>query len=301
MSGVYTAVAAGTVISAGIGYMASDDAADAGKDAAKRAENTELAMYDQTRADLAPWREAGEWALGTQGGQPTDVSFNEAEYMAMYPDVANPKNWSEGKTGYEHYLMYGQDEGRYASYNARDLAEGKIGPDAPANGLKGMIEAGPGEFTESPGYQFTLNEGLNAQQNALSAMGANRSGKHIKAATDYAEGMASTEYDNFLSRWYQSLTPYQSMAGLGLTGAQTTAQAGSQAAGGAAQAQIYGGDARAAGSINSANALTGAMTGGANQLLYLNAMRNYQPAGGGGANWGGYTGNDPYSGNYGIR
>jgi hypothetical protein len=140
--------------------------------------------------------------------------------------------------------------------------------------LQSKIEAGPGEFTESPGYQFTLKEGLDAQQNALSAMGKNRSGAHIKAATQYAEGMASTEYDNFLRRWYQSLTPYQSLAGLGMTAGVQTGQSGTAAASGAGQSMLYGGQAEGAGYINQANALTGAITGGANQLLYQNSLRN---------------------------
>jgi hypothetical protein len=91
--------------------------------------------------------------------------------------------------------------------------------------------------------------------------------------------MASTEYDNFLARWYQSLTPNQSMAGLGLTGAQTTAQAGANAASGVAGSQRYGGQAQGAGYINQGNALSGAITGGANTILYQNALRNLQTPG----------------------
>ena len=130
------------------------------------------------------------------------------------------------------------------------------------------------EFEESPGYQFTLKEGKRAIQNALSAMGANRSGRHLRAATEHAEGLASTEYDNFLNRWYRSLNPYFSLAGQGQVATQATGQMGAGAAAGASQAGIYAGDARAAGAINQANALTGAITGGANQLLYYNALRN---------------------------
>lgn len=154
----------------------------------------------------------------------------------------------------------------------------------------GLLESAPGyesvpEFTESPGYQFTLKEGLNAQQNALSAMGANRSGKHIKAATQYGQGLASTEYDNFLNRWYRDqaekrnafnnrLNPYLSVSGLGQTATTATGQLGANASGNSARSQMYSGDVRGAQYINQANALTGSMTGAANQLLYLNRYRN---------------------------
>ena len=146
--------------------------------------------------------------------------------------------------------------------------------------VPGTGELQMGEFEESPGYQFTLKEGLNAQQNALSAMGQNRSGKHLKASAQYAEGLASTEYDNFLRRWYDTLKPLQSMAGMGQTSAQATGAAGANAAGNMGNAYMAGGQASGAGSINQANALTGAIQGGANQYLMYNQLRNlpqYQP------------------------
>jgi len=163
-----------------------------------------------------------------------------------------------------------------------DLLDQQIaagGKEIPGTGLIGMIERGPGEFEESPSYQFALSEGLKGQQNALSAMGRNRSGAHLKSATDYAENMASTEYQNFLNRWYQSLTPYQSLAGLGQTSASQTASAAGNYGAQAGANQIYAGQAQAAGQINQANVLTGAIQGGTNQLLYLNALRNVPQTG----------------------
>jgi len=145
----------------------------------------------------------------------------------------------------------------------------------PATGEMAM-----GEFTESPGYQFTLSEGQRGIQNALAAMGKNRSGSHLRAATQYAEDMASTEYDNFLRRWYQSLTPYQSLAGLGQTSAAQLGQAGAAAGAGVAQNRLYAGDAQAYGSINQANALSGMLQGGANILMQQNALRNFFPSSG---------------------
>ena len=349
MSVVAAAVVGSAIVGAGVGIYSAKKSAKAQGDAADQAYDTEWAMYSQTREDMAPWRQAGEWALGAPStpaiapGSPVDLQALQAERNALAQELkgtptiqtaataertltpeeyaqkmADPVLWqgiygpggSPGNTINNPQTTYTPPanakelRNRLAELDAQIAAGGTTAgsPASEGTGLVGMIERGPGEFTESPGYQWTLQQGLNAQQNALSAMGQNRSGKHIKSATQYAEGLASTEYDNFLSRWYQSLTPYQSLAGLGMTGAQTTAQAGANAAGGMANAQIYGGNAQAQGYINQSNALTGAIQGGANQLLYLNAQRNIAPSlGGGGANWGGYTGNNAYSGNYGIR
>jgi|GEM_PF-1311389 len=101
--------------------------------------------------------------------------------------------------------------------------------------LGGMLEAGPGEFTESPGYQFQLSEGLKALERANAASGRIGSGGYDKAVMRYAEGLANQEYDDFLNRWYQSLAPYQSLAGLtptqtGATNALQTSTAGQASA-----------------------------------------------------------------------
>ena len=186
-------------------------------------------MYNQSRADMAPWRQAGQNALTT---------------------------------------------------------------------LQQQLKQGPGVFKASEGYNWTLGQGLQGAQRAASAGGANRSGAHIKAATEYAEGLASTEYDNFLNRWYKSLTPYQSLAGIGQNSAAiqggNAMQAGSNLAGiyqqqgqamgagylGAGQAMGAGylgaGQAQAAGQMGQANTLASGLNwAGQNMMGYgmLNAMQ----------------------------
>ena len=151
--------------------------------------------------------------------------------------------------------------------------------EAGANALTNLtdqIAAGPGEFEESPGYQFTLDQGLKAQRNALSAMGQNRSGKRLKSAAQYAEGLASTEYDNFLNRWYQSQEPLFRLSGMGQTSAGQSANLAYNTGQGGAQSIETGGQAQGSGAINQTNALSGALQTGANALLKFNAGRNLQ-------------------------
>lgn len=63
---------AGPVLGGLLGNEASGTAANAQTQAANTAANTQLQMFNQNRADLAPWREAGVNALGqiSQGTQP---------------------------------------------------------------------------------------------------------------------------------------------------------------------------------------------------------------------------------------
>ncbi len=92
--------------------------------------------------------------------------------------------------------------------------------------LEGMVNAGPGEFTESPGYQFRLDEGNKNILGAASATGGLASGRTLKALQEYGQDYASNEYTNFLNQYYQSLTPYQSLAGVGMNAAQSIGAAG---------------------------------------------------------------------------
>ena len=190
----------GSAVIGGVGSLlagksqasAAQSAAQTQAASADRAAGVQLQMYNQSRADMAPWRNQGQMAL---------------------------------------------------------------------NALQKIMIAGPGKFKASPGYQWTLDQGLQGAQRAASAGGANRSGAHMKAATEYAEGLASTEYDNFLNRYYKSLTPYQALAGIGQSAAAT--QSSNAMGTGNALAGIYQnqGQALAAGQLGAGQAQAAGMMG----------------------------------------
>lgn len=81
--------------------------------------------------------------------------------------------------------------------------------------LQSKIAKGPGEFVEDPGYQFRLEEGNKNLLAKAAATGNLQSGRTGKALTEYGQDYASNEYDKFINRYYQSLAPLQSLAGLG--------------------------------------------------------------------------------------
>ena len=82
-----------------------------------------------------------------------------------------------------------------------------------------------------PGYQFRLNEGLNALNKQAAARGGLISGAALKAATRYGQDMGSQEYQNAFNRYYSErenlMRPLQSLAGLGQTSANTLGNAAS--------------------------------------------------------------------------
>jgi hypothetical protein len=91
------------------------------------------------------------------------------------------------------------------------------------NALWKMIKAGPGEYQKSPYYDWMQQQGTQALERGAAAKGSQFSGAEQKALTQYGQNLASTDYDNWLNRWYKSLTPYQSMSSMGLQAAGTSA------------------------------------------------------------------------------
>ena len=123
-----------------------------------------------------------------------------------------------------------------------------------------------------PSYQFRLKQGQQQLDRSSAARGMGYSGAQIKAAQDYGQGMASTEFGNYYNR----------LAGLAQGGQQAAgsmAQAGGQYANNAsntfgnlsnAQTGILGQQANARASGYAANA--NAISGGLNSLTNLYAL-----------------------------
>lgn len=130
--------------------------------------------------------------------------------------------------------------------------------------LQSKIDAGPGEFTESPGYQFRMKEGQKAIERGAAARGGVLSGAALKGGLRYNQDFAANEYDNFLRRHYESMAPLERMsnqgmqAGIrkgefGLQSAQQYATLGQDAANQISAAAKYGEESQAGGTMNAAN------------------------------------------------
>ena len=146
---------------------------------------------------------------------------------------------------------------------------------------------GPGDFEASPGYQFRLAEGQKALERSAASKGKLLSGGSLKAATRYGQDYATNDYDNFLRRYYNranfqqqqyynKLTPYQSLAGVGQTAVRQSYENQPNYMGYAAQqgnAAMVAGNAQAQGYANMSNAVTGGMSSGVENFMmykYLN-------------------------------
>ena len=143
-----------------------------------------------------------------------------------------------------------------------------LGQDPNASRLLGQFDPTMAELEQTPGYQFTLDQGLKAAQNAYSAKGLGSSGAATRGAVDYATGLASTTYSQRLQEELSKRQQiYNMLQGIAGSGQNAAAQLGSLGTAGQAQAGQFstsGGAAQAAGQIGTASALAGGLGGAAN-------------------------------------
>jgi len=88
----------------------------------------------------------------------------------------------------------------------------------------------PSGIYDDPSYQFRAQQGQDALSKSLAASGMSQSGAAMKAAQEYGQNLASTEYQNAYDRW---LAQNNQLGGLG--------NQGLQAAGGIGNIDMLGG------------------------------------------------------------
>ena len=111
--------------------------------------------------------------------------------------MATIDNARKESIGYLQPYMQGGEKG----FNTLADLYGLNGQEAQGN-ARGM-------FMTSPGYDFRFDQGVRAIDNAASARGMRNSGATLKALTNYGQGVASDEYN----KWVSGL---QSLGGAGL-------------------------------------------------------------------------------------
>jgi hypothetical protein len=275
MPAVSSIIAGGAAIAgAGSSIISGNKAAKAQKQAAQQGADVQRYMFDQSREDMAPYRDVGTGALyklagmygvDTPARKPTT---DWAAYVQNNPDLVADygKQVAKGRAsnlddyGQWHYQTYGQAEGR-------PIDAYQTGGAPAASGSVGDY----GGFTASPGYKFRLDEGIKAVERSAAARGLLGSGATMKGIQRYGEGLASSEYENYANA-------LRSMAGIGQTSAQATGAQGIATGQGIAQSMTQAGNARASGYAN---------TGAAVNQGISNVLGAYLGGSGGGS--GGFT------------
>jgi hypothetical protein len=309
-----TWVAAGVAI---YGALSSGNAADAQIGAAGAAGARSEAQYQQTRSDLAPYRNTGAAAnarlaalLGIGGGGGVaPVAPNRNDFMRKgapvmiggSSDGRAPGTMVQGMPsggGFASRLSGGTGGFDQAGYDAamqkynQDLAAYQGSQSAGAGVDQGsLLKPFTGaDLANEPGYQFGLSEGQKAIDRAAAANGRYDSGATLKALSRYGNDYAGTKFNEAFGRDQSNKNmTYNFLSGmqnLGQNSAVMTGNAGANAAGAQGQYLTNAGDASAAGYIGGAKALTGGLNSYLNyqnNSKTLDFLRNKQSGNGG---WG---------------
>ena len=225
-------VAGAVVTSAVIGSQGAKSAASTQADAAGRAGDIQKQQFDEQMRLQEPYRQAGLLGqnrlmtlLGLGGPQPTGGGGGGGGFLggiggALSNVTAGPYVGGDASSA---------DYGKYA----RDFSMA--------------------DYQADPGYAFRLSEGMKQLGSQARAQGGAVSGRTMMGAQNYAQGLASQEYNNAFNRYQTNRTNQLAPLGSLMTSGQNAA------AGTGAQAGEYG--------ARISNLMTGAGENQANALL----------------------------------
>jgi hypothetical protein len=148
-----------------------------------------------------------------------------------------------------------------------------------------LREFSAADFQQDPGYAFRQEQGEKGLQRAAAAGGGLGSGRYLKDAMRFNQGLASQEYgaafDRFTAGKANRFNRLASLAGIGQTAANQTGAAagrfGEQIGGNI----LAGGAAQAAGRVGSASAWNDAIGQGVSMYQQNELMKRFQPPTGG--------------------
>ena len=149
----------------------------------------------------------------------------------------------------------------------------QVNPNSP---LQQQFSFNANNLQNTPGYQFTMQQGLRGVQNQMASQGLGSSGAQVKGAETYATGLASNtynqQYNNALSTYntnYQTasnnVNRLQNVVNMGQNSAAGQGQAGLSGAAGAGNYLTQAGNATASGIMGASNSV---QSGAQNYMMY---------------------------------
>jgi hypothetical protein len=262
------------------GYMQSEAAKAAAEQQAQAANNAtdaQMRIFNTLNAQGLPYREAGVSALGMLS---TGLGLKPAQKPADNFSAATPEQLSpDQRTAYEGWARSTQSNidnqiGPPTEISVPNWMQSTGQKPPPTQGTQDQPDGGmpSGFLTQqfsapdmylSPNYQFMLNQGLGQTANFMNSRGGLQSGNTMRGLVDYSVGAAGQgygqAYDIFSSQQTNIFNRLASIAGLGQTANNTSAQAGASMSGGIANSMMNAGASAAAGRIGSANAIAGGL------------------------------------------
>ncbi|AOJ31423.1 hypothetical protein [Burkholderia metallica] len=238
-----------------------------------------LVGADASRSAANTQADSARYAADLQEKQWEQTQKNLKPFMDLGTSAINPLLQAMG------YNFSKNSDGTY-TFNGID----------PSNILQQRFSAPTAdEAAATPGYQFTLDQGLKSVQNSAAARGLGTSGAALKGASTYATGLANSTYNDVFNRALNTFqTNYSSVAnnvnrlsglvGSGQNAAGTNGSLGAAAVGNIGNTLMSGANAQASGIVGGANALTNALNGIGNSAMTYGLLNNNATANSAAAN-----------------
>jgi len=192
---VAAAIVGGAALTAGVGALSSQSAANTQADAANNATGAQLQMYNQTVQNEQPYMSAGSSALSTLAGQLPTLNTP----MGIMPSINNT-NWQQFMSPAYNFQL---QQGDQALQNSQAAQDGVLSGSA----LKGLINynqnmAGTAfqnafnDYQTQYGNQFnqyqTQNQNIFSRLASLAQLGQNAASNTGMQATQTGANVANT-------------------------------------------------------------------------------------------------------------
>lgn len=241
--------AGGALVGGALGGKGAKDASRAEQRGNALAIEEQRRQFDLMREDTAPYRSIGTQAINALGGiygyssAPPAVGDTSAPANALAP-----RGGIDPSSGYMPTGSGGIRRGVTIDNATGQVLGNELAP-AGATAIGPPMPAGPdySNFFASPDYQFRRQQGTQGIERTASARGLTGSGNALAALADYNSGLAAEEFGNYFNR-------QATLAGVGQSAVNTSTQAGANSATNIGNALIGGGQARASGIGDAANA-----------------------------------------------
>lgn len=255
---VAAAVIGSAVVGGAASSYAGSKAADASKDAAALSSDTQLQMYYQNRDDTENYRGVGDNALNQLASLYGAANDQYTQPMS-YADFVNSDQYAPQT---EQSIAGGTSSirGQMLGLPSSTALSGPTSQeqyDQYVDGFQGELIPGQSSepdfssFLNSPDYKFAYDQGMRGTEQSLAKRGLTGSGAEMKALSQFNQGLASQQLNNYKN----SLA---TLAGIGQTSTSQINQLGANTAASIGANQIAAGDARASSYLNTGAAVSNA-------------------------------------------
>lgn len=292
MSWIAVGVAGAAIVGGVVASDASQNAADTQAQGAKQASNTQLGMFQNTQANMAPWLQAGNLSLdklqylmgiGDPMSGARDVAAQaagikkptmqdaEAEHLASHIKTFGKGYTVDSDMSAKNAQVKAIYDRMLGDYN-QQLSTLPNMPTTPGADFGSLTKPfSLQDFQASPAYQFNLDEGTKALNKASAARGQYYAPATLQGIAKYSQGVASNEFQNAYSNYNTNLNNVwnrlSTLSGGGQNAAANLGTNASQVAGQVGNNITGGANATAAGQVGAANALSGGASNAYNAYL----------------------------------